>query len=51
MPDKKRGETPCRSCSTLTVVLIALLTGVLPGGSAGEPDAVPASAVAVVTLS
>jgi hypothetical protein len=51
MPDKKRGESPCRSCSTLTVVLIAVLTGVLPGGTVGERAAVPASTVAVATLS
>lgn len=51
MPDKKRGEMPCRSCSTLTVVLIAVLTGVLPGTSVGEPAAAPVSTVAVATSS
>lgn len=48
MPKNNRGEPPCRSCSTLTVVLIAVLTGVLPGG-AGElvtSSTVPTSAVA-----
>lgn len=35
MPKKDQGESPCRSCATLTVVLFALLTGVLPGGGDG----------------
>ena len=48
MPKKDQGEPPCRSCATLTVVLFAVLTGVLSGSGAGgiaTPVTVPAAAV------
>jgi len=54
MPKKPgRGETPCRSCTTLTVVLLTLLAGVLPGSNSAVelgPTA-PVSTVEVVSAS